>query len=497
MDAYLHLEHTFKKIHNLEGAKAVLHWDTSVMMPSGGQHARGEQLATLEEILHETITSPEVGDLLARAETEKSQLSPWQQANLREMQRQWRHANAVDSKLVTALTRTGSKCEMVWREARKNNDFASFAPVFKEVVALVREMAEVKAANFDCSLYDALLDHYDPGRKSAEIDTVFSDLETFLPSFIEEVLEHQASKPAIIPLQGPFPVEKQKELGLRCMRALSFNFDHGRLDVSAHPFCGGVPSDIRITTRYNTEEFITALMGIQHETGHALYEDNLPKAWVEQPVGKACGMSIHESQSLLIEMQACRSKEFLSFILPAIREVFGVSGKAWELENIHRITTKVERSLIRVDADEVTYPAHVMLRYKLEKALLSGDLEVDGLPVAWNELMQRYVGITPDSDRNGCMQDIHWTDGSFGYFPTYTFGALYAAQFFHAAKKHSPSVLNDISRGNFSTLQHWLKDHVYQYGMFYHAGDLVKHATGAPLDVGIYKQHLRDRYLAA
>lgn len=497
MQAYQRLEGIFKKVDHLEGIKATLHWDTAVIMPKGGQQARGEQLATLEAIIHENITSQEVSDLLDAAEDEEKydHHSAWQQASLREMRRQWKHANAVNADLVTALTRAGSMCEMAWRTAREDNDFASFAPLFKKVVSLVKEVGQAKAESFGCPIYDALLDHYDAGRTSAEIDTIFADLEQFLPGFIEEVLEHQRSKPAILPLHGTFPIEKQKALGLFCMEHLGFNFDRGRLDVSAHPFCGGIPSDVRLTTRYNEQEFITALMGIQHETGHAMYEDHLPVEWLELPVGKACGMAIHESQSLLIEMQACRSHEFLSFILPHIRTTFGVSGKEWELDNFHRITTEVKRSLIRVDADEVTYPAHVILRYKLEKALLSGDLVVNDLPTAWNECMQQYVGITPDSDKNGCLQDIHWTDGSFGYFPTYTLGAIYAAQFFKAAKKDFPSIPDDISRGNFSNLIHWLNDHVYQYGSFYQANDLLTHATGESINVDIYKQHLRERYL--
>ena len=206
-------------------------------------------------------------------------------------------------------------------------------------------------------------------------------------------------------------------------------------------------------------------------------------------------MSIHESQSLLIEMQACRSREVLSFLLPHMKATFGLYGKAWEVDNLHRIATKVERSLIRVDADEVTYPAHVMLRYKLEKSLLSGDLEVDDLPSAWNEMMQKMIGITPDNDKNGCMQDIHWADGSLGYLPTYTLGAIHAAQFFKEAKNTHPDIPAELEKGNFSTLMHWLKDHVHQYGLFYHSNELLTHATGGPINVNLYKEHLQERYL--
>lgn len=494
--SYTALESTFKKLSDLDGAKAVLHWDSAVMMPSGGSDARAEQLTTLSIIGHDMITQPKLADLLGEAESDHAMLSAWQQSNLREMRRIWSHANAVDESLVTALSRAGSKCEMVWRTARGENDFKNFAPLLKEVVNLVRQVATAKAERFGCSLYDALLDQFDPGRKSAEIDVIFADLEGFLPGFVQEVLEHQKTLPPILPLNGKFSTDKQKELGLFCMNTIGFDFNHGRLDVSHHPFCGGVPSDVRLTTRYDENDFITAMMGVQHETGHAMYENQLPHEWLEQPVGQACGMSIHESQSLLIEMQVCRSRDFLSFILPVIRSTFGVEGKEWELDNIHRIVTKVEPGLIRVDADEVTYPAHVMLRYKLEKAFLSGDLEVDDLPSAWNDGMTEYLGIVPDSDKNGCMQDIHWTDGSFGYFPTYTLGAIHAAQFFAAAKKTIPGLLDQISEGDFKPLIHWLKDHIHNYGSFFRANDLMVHATGEPINVGIYKSHLKNRYLA-
>lgn len=492
--SYATLEAIFKKLSDLDGAKAVLHWDSAVMMPSGGGEARAEQLATLSVISHDIITQPNIADLLEDAEATQTGFSAWQQANLREMRRVWNHANAVDEALVMALSRAGSKCELVWRTARAENDFKSFAPLLKEVVNLVRQVANAKAERFGCSLYDALLDQFDPGRKSAEIDLLFADIEQFLPGFVQEVLEHQRSLPPILPLAGTFSTDKQKELGLFCMNTLGFDFNQGRLDVSHHPFCGGVPSDVRLTTRYDESDFITAMMGVEHETGHAMYENQLPEAWRAQPVGQACGMSIHESQSLLIEMQVCRSREFLSFILPVIRSTFGVSGKAWELDNLHRIVTKVEPGLIRVDADEVTYPAHILLRYKLEKAFLSGELEVEGLPAAWNEGMKQYLGIVPDSDRNGCMQDIHWTDGSFGYFPTYTLGAIHAAQFFTAAKKAVPAVLEQISKGNFHPLNQWLKDHIHNYGSFFRANDLMVQATGGPIDVAGYKGHLRRRY---
>lgn len=496
MQAYQELETIFAKIHHLNSTKAVLHWDSSVVMPTGGGAARGEQLATLEAITHGMIIDPRLSDLLDEAESQTAQLDHWQHANLREMRRLWRHANAVDQDLVTEFTRKGAECEMIWRSARPENDFKRLVGPLTEVVNLVRQVASSKASFFGCSPYDALLDQYDPGRKSAEIDDIFADLERFLPSFIKEVMDFQKTKPSKMNLRGKFPVDKQKQLAKHCLKAIGFDFANGRLDESAHPFCGGIPSDIRITTRYREDEFISAMMGVQHEAGHAMYENQLPEKWREQPVGQACGMSIHESQSLLVEMQACRSREFLQYALPVIRQTFTTFGREWETENMYRIISTVEPSLIRVDADEVTYPAHIMLRYKIEKALIAGDMEVEDLPIVWNEGMRAYLGVTPPDDKMGCMQDIHWMDGSFGYFPTYTLGAMHAAQLFKAALEANPSIPAALTRGDFSELMLWLKDNVHQWGSYYTASELIEHATGQPLNVAIYKQHLRKRYLS-
>ena len=281
------------------------------------------------------------------------------------------------------------------------------------------------------------LDQFEPGGSSAHIDEVFADLADFLPGFLDDVLARQAAQPEPLPLEGPFPSGKQEALGRKLMAAVGFDFDHGRLDVSLHPFCGGVPDDVRITTRYDEGDFMTAIMGVLHETGHAMYERGLPADWRLQPVGEARGMAMHESQSLMVEMQACRSAEFVSFLAPLARDAFG-GGPAWEAENLLRHYNRVKPDFIRVDADEVTYPAHVILRYRLEKALIAGEMELAELPGEWNEGLKELLGITPPDDRLGCLQDIHWYDGAWGYFPTYTLGAMTAAQLFAAAKSSKP-----------------------------------------------------------
>ncbi len=493
--AYLALEAVCKQQSDIDGAIAVLHWDGATMMPGGGIEARAEQLATLTALSHNVLTAPHVAELLEKAQEETDVLTAWQQANLREMRRRYIHASAVDEALLTAVSRATSECEHRWRTARAANDFKNFAPHLQHVLALTREVAAAKAEQLQCSPYDALLDSYDPGRKSAEIDAIFADLAAFLPGFIKEAEEHQCRKPPLLPLTGTFPAATQRALGLKAMQALTFDFNHGRLDVSHHPFCGGVPGDVRITTRYNEQNFLPALMGVLHETGHALYENQLPAAWRAQPVGNALGMSIHESQSLLVEMQLCRSQEFLDYIQPQIVAAFGVSGPEWTVENLYRNVTKVEPSLIRVDADEATYPAHVILRYRLEKAMIAGELNVIDLPGAWNEGMRELLGVVPDTDKDGCMQDIHWPGGDFGYFPTYTLGAIIAAQFFAAAKAALPDLTTLVQKGEFAPLVGWLKDNIHSYGSYYSANDLLIKSTGRQIDVEHYKQHLRKRYL--
>jgi len=497
MSAYLTLEQRFRRIAALRDAQGLLNWDMSTMMPEGGAEARSEQLAAIEVTCHELMSDPAMADFFEEALEEAQGLGVWERANLREMRRRWQHETALEARLVEALTRAGNRCEMIWRRARADSDFAAVRPALEELLALVVEAASAKAAVFGCSRYDALLDEYEPGGSSATIDRIFGDLAKFLPDFLERVLTRQQAAPAPLPLAGPFPTDKQRALGRRLMEVVGFDFAHGRLDTSLHPFCGGVPDDVRITTRYDESDFAKSLMGVLHETGHAMYDRGLPEQWRGQPVGDACGMAIHESQSLLVEMQACRSPEFLRFMAPLAREAFGGSGPAWEADNLIRIYNRVRPGFIRVDADEVTYPAHVILRYRLETAMIDGDLAVGDLPGAWNDGMRELLGIVPPDDRLGCLQDIHWYDGAWGYFPTYTLGAMAAAQIFAAARAADPEIPAAIGRGDFGPLMDWLRKNVHAHGSFYKTEDLIAHATGRPLDPGIFEAHLAARYLEA
>jgi len=467
------------------------------MMPQGASDDRADQLATLGVIAHELMVAPDMPDLLARAEDGRASLDAWRAANLREMRHAWVHENALPGDLVEARTRATSACEMAWRDARKNADFKSLLPTLGEVVTITRRVGEAKATALGLSLYDALLDEYEPGGRCQRIDTLFGELKDFLPGLLRQVMERQKRAGAPLPLDGPFPVEAQRKLGEGLIRTIGFDFTHGRLDVSAHPFTGGTSDDVRITTRYDEQDFARALMGVLHECGHALYEAGLPRDWRRQPVGRARGMVLHESQSLLMEMQACRSVEFIAFSAPRMREAFGKLGPAWDVGNIHKLYTRVAPGFIRVDADEVTYPLHIMLRYRLERAILGGDLALADLPGAWNDGMRELLGIVPTSDALGCLQDIHWPDGAWGYFPTYTLGALSAAQLFWAARKAVPDLLGSIGKGDFAPLLTWLRANVHNRGSIADTDTILSQATGTPLGTMAFKAHLETRYLSA
>jgi carboxypeptidase Taq len=493
---YRALETRFNRLGLVNEALAVLNWDTAAMMPEGGAAARAEQLAELKVIAHGMLTAPDLPDLLAGAESDLKSLDGWQRANLAEMRRLWLHATAVPADLVASYSKACSECEMVWRKARPASDFKSVLPFLWRVLDLTRAVAAAKVAKLGTTPYEALLDQFEPGGSVAEIDRLFDHLAQRLPGLIEGVLEAQARrKPPLVP-RGPFQAEAQSRAARLLMEKLGFDFTHGRLDSSLHPFCGGTPDDVRITTRYDENDFARALMGVLHETGHALYERGLPSRWRRQPVGEARGMSVHESQSLLVEMQLCRSREFLEFAAPVLRQCFAVSGPEWEAGNLYRLGIGVARSLIRVDADEVTYPSHVILRYRLERALVADELDLADLPGAWNEGMERLVGVAPPDDRQGCLQDIHWYDGAWGYFPTYTLGAMTAAQLFDAAQR-DPAVPAGISRGNFAPLLAWLRAHVHGLASSLPAREILVRATGKPLDPAVFERHLRQRYLAA
>jgi len=488
--AYKSLVERFARLNALQEAAGILGWDRETMMPPGAAEGRAEQLAALELVCHGMLTAPDLCDLLDAAEGEDG-LGDGERANLAAMRREWRQANAVPPDLVEALSHATSAAQQVWLKARPAGDFAIFLPAFTEVLNLIRQAAQAKAEASDKALYDALIDDYDPGLTQARINPLFDRLRAVLPGILDNVRSRQ-----VRPLspRGPFPIARQRELGLKLMTAVGFDFASGRLDVSAHPFTGGTPSDVRITTRYDEEDFTSGMMAVMHETGHALYEQGLPKAWHGQPAGRAISMTIHESQSLLIEMQVSRDAMFLEFAAPLMRAAFGADGPAWEVDNLVRLAGWVEPGFIRVDADEITYPMHIILRYGLEKALLAGDLAPADVPGAWNDGMQDLLGIRPPDDRLGCLQDIHWAHGLFGYFPTYTLGALAAAQLFRAARAAIADLADSIRAGDFAPLLTWLRSNVHEWASLLTSDEIIERATGAPLGTAAFEAHLQERY---
>jgi carboxypeptidase Taq len=495
LSAYRQLEEGNARISALEGALAVLHWDRSVIMPEGGADARAEQIATLGLIVHELQTDPRRTDLIEAALAETGELDAWQAANLREMARASVRARAVPPALVDGLARAKSATEMAWRRAQAEADFSLVAERLAGLVELVREEAAILGERLELDPYDALLDKYDAGLRAAFVAPLFDRLAAELPALLDAVIDRQHSLGEPLALDGPFPVSEQERLGRTVMERLGFDFHHGRLDVSHHPFTGGVPDDSRITTRYETGSFIQALMAVIHETGHSLYERGLPAEWRGQPVGEARGMVMHESQSLLFEMQAARGPAFIGYLSGLAAEIFDRSGPAWEPENLLRHYHKVERSLIRVYADEVSYPLHVIHRTRLEQAMISGALAVRDLPQAWNGGMAELLGVAPANDREGCLQDIHWYSGAFGYFPTYTLGALTAAQLFRAALMEAPSIEAGLAEGRGDGLLAWARRRVHEQGSLVSTAELIESACGEPLGADRFLDHLRTRYL--
>ena len=489
--AYQRLKTRFARIATLGEAGAMLGWDASAMMPPGGGAARGEQLATLAGLAHELLTAPDVAQDLAEAEA----TGEWDSANLALMRRGHARATALPTSLVEASARANSACEKVWRGAKAASEFAAVRPHLAEVVRLQRETAQAMSAASGLSPYDALMEGYQRGVTAAEVEPVFTAYEAFLREALPQVEERQARGPAAVPLAGPFPVPAQRALCRSLSQRVGLDYDHARLDESLHPFCGGTPTDIRITTFYSEAEVSKALMGVLHETGHAMYERNLPGPWARQPVGEAAGMAAHESQSLIVEMQACRSDAFLRFLGPELQASFGGDTGQYAPDNLGRLWRHVSRGFIRVDADEITYPAHVILRFRLEQALIGGQLEVAELPGAWNDGFHQLLGVRPPNDAQGCLQDIHWHDGAFGYFPSYTLGAMAAAQLMQAARSAVPGLEDALARGEMAPLMGWLRENVHSQGSRLGFQDLLRHATGKPLDPSDFTAHLRARYL--
>jgi carboxypeptidase Taq len=494
--AYDRLLRRFERIATIDECASVLSWDASAMMPPGGGPARADQMAVLASLAHAQLTDPSVADDLAAAESLPTDPDPWSAANLRLMRRAYTRAVAVPADLVEALARASSKCEKVWREAKSKASFNLVRPQLTELVNLTRHKSVALGQALQMNPYDALMDGYQRGTKASEVASIFGTYERFLTENLPLVEARQAKQGPVMKPMGPFPLAAQEKLCRRISSRIGLDFDFARLDQSAHPFSGGIPSDVRITTRYDENDFTKAVMAVIHETGHAMYERGLPASYARQPVGENAGMAVHESQSLIVEMIACRSDDYLDWLGRSLNSAFGGDPKPYEVDNLGRLWRRVERTLIRTEADEMTYPAHVIMRFRLENAMITGNLAVADLPGAWNSAIKDMLGITPPDDAQGCLQDIHWYDGAFGYFPCYTLGAMAAAQLMVVAVKQTQGMATAMGLGDLSPLMNWLHNNVHAHANLLSFNDLLKAATGKPLDPTDFQAHLRARYLS-
>lgn len=488
------LHTTFKRLHNFAHLASIAGWDQAAMMPSKGNEARAAAMAELQVLMHQTLTDPALKAQFDAAQS--ANLAEADQASLNEMRREWALVNRLPQDLVEAQSLASARCEHAWRTQRKANDWQGFLGNFKEVVTLARQEAKLLADATGSTPYEALMDKFEPGMRESAITQLFGDVKTWLPGLISKVIAKQESE-VVVQAVGPFPIDQQRALGVEVMGLLGFDFEGGRLDISTHPFCGGVPQDVRITTRYNEATFAPSLMGIIHETGHARYEQRLPRDTLHLPVGRARSMGIHESQSLSFEMQLARNPAFLTLIAPLVKKHLGDQA-AFDADNLARMITRVHRGFIRVDADELTYPAHVILRFDIERALISGEIEAEDIPALWAAKMQDYLGVDVAGDFDkGCMQDIHWPAGMFGYFPSYTLGAMYAAQYFATIRKLHPDLDTRIANGDLSPVMDWLDANIWSQASRWSTDALVTRATGEPLNASHFRKHLETRYLGA
>lgn len=499
-NAYEALISDLRETAVIASAGSVLTWDQETQLAPSGATLRAEQLAALSGIVHERYTRPEVEAWLASAEADTELVSDEAiAANLREIRRDLNRAKKLPGSLVREIAQTSALAQRAWRDARAASDFSAFAPYLEKTL----ELARAKAACYvdgatGVAAYDALLDEYEPGAAAEQLEQVFSDLRARLTPLIADVVDTQRSGDT--PLTGlRIPVDRQEALCRFVLERIGFDFEAGRLDVSTHPFCDGIgPGDTRLTTRFREDDFLEGLSSSLHEAGHGLYEQGLPKEqYFGQPLAEAAGLGMHESQSRLWENIVGRSRAFWTWALPEARNLLQSDLNGAGVEDLIRAANWAEPGLIRVDSDEATYNLHIMLRFDLERALLAGDLAVNDLPAAWNDRIREDLNLEVPDDRRGCLQDIHWSMGAIGYFPTYTLGNLYAAQVWEAVQRDLPEVERAIAGGDFSALLGWLRERIHQQGRRYSAAELCQRVTGQPLSADPFFRYLEGKLRAS
>jgi len=491
--AYQSLCHHARETAKLASIMGLLEWDERTKMPPAAGAYRAEQISYLAGEIHKRQTAPQVGEWLAELADSPLAADPHGDSGtvVRELRRQYDKKTRLPQKLVEELSRTAVLGQQIWVEARKADSFAQFQPILEKTLDLKRQ--EAAALGFEATPYDALLDDYEPGAKTAEISATLAALRDALTPLVEQIVG-SSRRPDSSIVKREFPVAVQEAFGREAAAAIGFDFSAGRLDVTDHPFCGGAgPRDIRLTTRYNDHDFGDAFFSILHEAGHGLYEQGLPAEHFGLPTGDAVSLGIHESQSRMWENQVGRSRAFWELFLPKAQQAFS-SLAGVSLDGFYAAINEVQPSLIRVDADEVTYNLHILIRFELERAMIENDLEAADLPAAWREKYQRYLGITPPNHADGALQDVHWSAGLFGYFPTYSLGNLYAGQFFAQASADLGDPQAAFRRGDFRPLLDWLRRNIHQHGQRWTAAELAVRVTGKPLSHGPLMEQLRAKY---
>src|ERR671921_588852 len=489
--AYELLKNRLATMSDLRSTKSLLFWDQQTYMPGGGVAGRAEQVATLSRLAHEMLTDDETKSLLdASGEPDPSSEEG---ALLRRALRDYERTTKLPAELVAETSRATALAEPDWVRAREESDWPLFAPHLERILDLKREAAE--ALGYEDHPYDALLDAYEPGAEKARLEVMFKELKEGILPLIRAVVAKGDGKDRAAPLSGAFGEARQEEFGRAVISAFGYDWERGRQDSSVHPFCINFgPGDVRITTRFDGSWLAPALFGTMHEAGHALYEQGVDPSYARTPLGGGTSMGVHESQSRLWENLVGRSRAFWSHYYPKLRKVFPQILGGIEAGAFYRAINALKPSEIRVEADEVTYNLHILLRFELELALIEGSLSIADLPAAWNAKMEEYLGLVPKNDSAGVLQDIHWADGLFGYFPTYTIGNVLSVQFFDAAVETRPEIPEEIKSGSFSTLLGWLRENVHCHGSRYYPHELVERATGRPLDTAPYLRYLEDKF---
>lgn len=478
---------------DLRAAAALLHWDQETYMPPSAVGLRSEQLATLSRLAHEMLTSEETGEMVSALEGNVEPDSD-DEALARLTRREYEKATKLPSKLVSEISRATSLAQPAWVEARAKSDWSTFAPHLEKIVSLQRESAE--HLGYEDHPYDALLDLYERGARKTKLEPMFEELKAGIVPMLRDVTEAADGDDRSAPLRGDFDEARQKAFGRAVLSDLGYDWDRGRQDRVVHAFCidlGG-PEDVRLTTNFDTKRMDKALFTSMHEAGHAMYEQGVDPAYSRTPLAGGVSMGVHESQSRLWENLVGRSRGFWSHYLPKLEETFPGSFDGMDLETFYRAVNGVEPGFIRIDSDEVTYNLHILLRFELEVALMEDKLSVSDIPEAWNAKMEEYLGIVPPDDALGALQDVHWSSGLFGYFPTYSMGNVLSVQFYEAAVEAVPEIPEEISKGNFAPLRDWLAENVYRHGSRYEPDEVVERATGRGLDTSPYLAYLREKF---